>query len=165
MNTDMQALLDTFLGVSSRETVVFLMSMLPVVELRGGLLAASYLDIDVLRAVLLCVAGCFFPVPFILLLIRKILDFMKRFMPLCLLAEKIERRAMGKSEQISRYEFWGLVVFVGVPLPGTGAWTGALIAALLGLRPLKASLAIFIGVLISASLMTGIAYGLLPPIV
>ena len=77
------------------------------------------------------------------------------------IAEKIEHHAMEKSEQIGNYEFWGLLIFVGVPLPGTGAWTGALVGAVLGIRFWKAMLAIFIGVLISAAMMTGVAYGVL----
>lgn len=77
------------------------------------------------------------------------------------LADYVEKRAMGKSEEIQKYEFWGLMLFVGIPLPGTGAWTGSLIAALLGIRFSRAVAAIFIGVLISAALMAGLSYGIL----
>lgn len=161
MGTYVKALLAALAGIPSEELVVFLISMLPVVELRGGLLAASWLGIDLWRAAAVCTAGCFLPVPFILLMIRWVLKKMKDFRLTAGLAEKIEQRAWEKSDQIGRYEFWGLLIFVGIPLPGTGAWTGALVGALLGIRFWKAMLAIFIGVLISAAMMTGVAYGIL----
>lgn len=147
--------------IPSKEAVVFLISVLPVLELRGGILAASYLGISLIRAVMFCVAGCFFPVPFILLLIRFLLQQMKRFRLTSRIAQKIEQHGLEKGEQIGKYEFWGLFLFVAVPLPGTGAWTGALVAALLQIRFGRAMLAIFLGVLVSAALMTGLSYGIL----
>lgn len=147
--------------IPSKEAVVFLISVLPVLELRGGILAASYLGISLIRAILLCVAGCFFPVPFILLLIRCVLQQMKRFQLTRRIAQKIEHHGQTKGEQIGKYEFWGLFLFVAVPLPGTGAWTGALVASLLQIRFGRAMLAIFLGVLVSAALMTGLSYGIL----
>lgn len=77
------------------------------------------------------------------------------------MVEKLESRALGKSEQIERYEFWGLALFVGVPLPGTGAWTGALIASLLGIRFRKAFPAIILGIFIATIIMSIVSYGLL----
>lgn len=141
--------------------MIFLISMLPVLELRGGLLSAALLGIDLVRAVLICIAGCFLPVPFILLMIRQILRWMKKIRLTKVLAEKIEHHAIEKSAEIGQYEFWGLFIFVAIPLPGTGAWTGALVAALLGMRFGRAALAIFLGVLVSAAMMTGVAYGIL----
>ena len=147
--------------IPSKEAVVFLISVLPVLELQGGILAASYLGISLIRAILLCVAGCFFPVPFILLLIRCVLQQMMRFQLTRRIAQKIEQHGKAKGEQIGKYEFWGLFLFVAVPLPGTGAWTGALVASLLQIRFGRAMLAIFLGVLVSAALMTGLSYGIL----
>ncbi len=147
--------------IPSKEAVVFLISVLPVLELRGGILAASYLGISLIRATLLCVAGCFFPVPFILLLIRCVLQQMNRFRLTRRIAQKIEQHGLAKGEQIGKYQFWGLFLFVAVPLPGTGAWTGALVASLLQIRFGRAMLAIFLGVLVSAALMTGLSYGIL----
>ncbi len=161
MVTLVHMVLEALGGIPSQEAAVFLISTLPVLELRGGLLAASYLGIDMVRAILICIAGCFLPVPFILLLIRRILRIMKEVRITKRLAEKVEHHAMEKSEQIGRYEFWGLFVFVAVPLPGTGAWTGSLVAALLGMKTGRAALAIFLGVLVSAAMMTGVAYGIL----
>ena len=157
----MEMLLEAWSGIPSKEAAVFLISMLPVLELRGGLLAASYLGIALVRAVLICVAGCFLPVPFILLMIKQVIRWMKNFRLTRKMAMKLEQHGMEKSEQIGNYEFWGLFIFVAVPLPGTGAWTGALEASLMGIRIGRAMLAIFLGVLVSAAMMTGLAYGVL----
>ena len=160
MESYVESLLAALAGIPSGEMVVFLISMLPVLELRGGLLASSWLEIDMWRAVAVCTAGCFFPVPFILLTIRLVLRMMRQFWMTQGIAGRLERRAMEKSSRIGTYEFWGLMIFVGIPLPGTGAWTGALVASLLGIRTWKAMTAILAGVLISAIMMTGVAYGL-----
>ena len=82
----------------------------------------------------------------------------KLFRPM---VEKLEAKAMSKSDKIEKYEFWGLVLFVGIPLPGTGAWTGSLIAALLGMKFKKAFPAVIIGILMATVIMTIVSYGLL----
>lgn len=148
-------------GMGSRELSVFLVSMLPVLELRGGLLASSWLGIELRRAVLICVAGNFLPIPFILLLIRRILAAMKGVALLSPVAVTLERKALGKSDQIRRYEAWGLFLFVAIPLPGTGAWTGALIASLLDMPMKKALPSLLAGLLAAAFLMTILSYGIL----
>ena len=113
------------------EAAVFLISMVPILELRGGLLLATVLKIPMLQAVIACILGNIIPIPFILLFIRQIFKWLKKTKVFRPLIVKLEKRAMGKSDKIKKYEFWGLVLFVGIPLPGTGAWTGALIASLL----------------------------------
>lgn len=148
-------------AIPSNELIVFLISVLPVLELRGGLLAASYLEIPLIKAIAVCTAGCFLPVPFILLMIGWVLRWLKHFRLTEGIARKIEKHGLEKGEQIGRYEFWGLFLFVAVPLPGTGAWTGALVAALLQIRFARAMLAVFLGTLVSAGLMAGLSYGIL----
>lgn len=150
-------------GKVGKELIVFIVSMVPILELRGGLLAAgpAFLDIPITTAVPICIIGNLIPIPFILLLITKIFDWMKQTKKLKPMVEKIEKKAMSKSQNIEKYEFWGLVVFVGIPLPGTGAWTGSLIAALLGIRFRKAFPAIVIGVFLAAFIMSVLSYGLL----
>ena len=145
----------------SPEGAVFIISMIPILELRGGLLAASLLKIPAVKAIPICIVGNLIPIPFILLLITKIFDWMKGTKKLKPMVEKLEKKAMSKSANIEKYEFWGLVIFVGIPLPGTGAWTGALIAALLGIRFRKAFPAIVLGVFLAAFLMTVLSYGVL----
>ena len=145
----------------SGELVCFIISMVPILELRGGLLAASLMHVDILRAVPLCILGNLLPVPFILWFITPIFNALKRTKLFRPMVEKIERKAMGKSEKIEKGYFWGLALFVGIPLPGTGAWTGALIASLLGIPVKKAFPAILLGIAIATVIMSVISYGLL----
>ena len=137
--------------------------MVPILELRGGLLAAgpALLDVTMWQAIPICFIGNLVPIPFILLLITKIFDWMKGTKKLKPLVEKLEHKAMSQSANIEKYEFWGLVAFVGIPLPGTGAWTGSLIAALLGIRFRKAFPAIVLGLVIATFIMTVLSYTVL----
>ncbi len=148
-------------GRVSKEMIVFVISMVPILELRGGLLAASFLNIDIVRAIWFCVIGNIIPVPFILLLITPVFNWLKHTRTFRPMVEKLENRAMGKSDQIEKYEFWGLVLFVGIPLPGTGAWTGSLIASLLGVKFKKAFPAVLLGIVIATIIMSILSYGLL----
>lgn len=143
------------------EAAVFLVSMVPILELRGGLLLATILKIPMIQAVFACVIGNIIPIPFILLFIRQIFKWMKKTKLFRPLIEKLEKRAMGKSDKIKKYEFWGLVLFVGIPLPGTGAWTGALIASLLEVDLKKSVPAILLGLCIATVIMCMLGYGAL----
>ena len=145
----------------SPEGAVFFISMIPLLELRGGLLAASLLKIPAVTAIPLCIAGNIIPIPFILLFIKQIFKWLKKTKLFCPLIEKLERRAMGKSDQIKRYEFWGLVLFVGIPLPGTGAWTGSLVASLLEVDLKKSVPAILLGLCMATVIMCIVGYGAL----
>lgn len=154
-------------GVVSEEIIIFIISMIPILELRGGLLAASpaLLDVPILRAIPICIIGNILPIPFILLLIRTILEWMKGVKIFRPIAMWLEEKAMSKKDQIEKYEFWGLALFVGIPLPGTGAWTGALIAALLHLDIKKAFAAILLGIAIATIIMSILSYGVLGALV
>ena len=143
----------------SPEGAVGWISMIPLLELRGGLLAASLLKIPAVTAIPLCIAGNIIPIPFILLFIRKIFKVMKKTKIFRGLIQKLEDRAMGKSDQVKKYEFWGLTLFVGIPLPGTGAWTGSLIASLLEIDIKKSSLAILTGIIMATVIMYVVSYG------
>ena len=145
----------------SRELVIFIISMIPILELRGGLLAGSLLDVSILTAIPICIIGNIIPIPFILLFIKQIFKWLKKIKLFRGLVEKLETRAMDKSDSIKKYEFWGLVLFVGIPLPGTGAWTGSLIAALLDIDFKKAILAELLGIAIATIIMSIVSYGLL----
>jgi len=140
------------------EIVVFIISLFPILELRGGLLAASLLKIPATTAIPVCILGNIIPIPFILLFIKQIFKWMKKVKAFRPMIEWLERKAMGKSEKIEKYEFWGLALFVGIPLPGTGAWTGALIASLLGIDIKKSSLAIFVGIMMATVIMYVVSY-------
>lgn len=148
-------------GILSAEMIIFLVSMIPILELRGGLLVASLLHVDMWRAIPICIIGNAIPVPFILLLINKIFELMKKYNIFKGLVVKLEDKAMGKSDKIQKYEFWGLMTFVGIPLPGTGAWTGSLIAALLHIKTKKAVPAIALGLIMATVIMCVVSYGIL----
>ncbi len=156
---------DTLGGYISRELVIFIISMIPILELRGGLIAASLLKVPITVAVPICIIGNVIPVPFILLFIRQVFKWFRHVPVIGKIIEKLESRALGKSDSIRKYEFWGLVLFVGVPLPGTGAWTGSLIAALLEVDFKKAILAVLIGIAMATVIMSIVSYGLLGAIV
>jgi len=144
-----------------KEIFVFLVSMVPLIELRGGLVLASLLNIPLLTANIICIVGNIVPIPFILLFIRAIFKWMKEHHLLVFLVEWLERKAEKKSKGAEKGEFVFLWLFVGIPLPGTGAWTGSLIASLFQYDLKKASLAIFLGILTAAVIMDIVSYGVL----
>ena len=144
----------------SPEGAVFIISMIPLLELRGGLLAASLLKISAAKAIPLCIVGNIIPIPFILLFIRQIFKVLKKTKLFRGLIIRLENRAMKKSDQVKKYEFWGLMLFVGIPLPGPGAWTGSLIASLLEIDIKKSSMAILCGIIMATVIMYIVSYGL-----
>ena len=137
--------------------------MIPILELRGGLLAASpaLLNVPILRAIPICIIGNLLPIPFILLLIEKVLDLMEKIPGLCKIARWVRQKADKNKGQIEKFGFWGLALFVGIPLPGTGAWTGSLVAALLHMKFGKAIAAILVGIAMATIIMSLLSYGLL----
>ncbi len=142
----------TYLG---KLIMTFFVSMVPVIELRGAIPIGVGMGIDTMTVVVLSVVGNMLPIPFIILFIRKIFEWMqKKSKRLGNLVAKMEAKAEKNKDKITRYEFWGLCLFVAIPLPGTGAWTGALVAAMLEMRLKKALPAIFLGILIAAIIMT-----------
>lgn len=160
--TLVQGVIDLLGGSVGKEALVFIISMIPILELRGGLLVAGpLLGVPIETAIPLCIIGNIIPVPFILLLITPIFNWMKGTKKLKPLVDKLEARAMSKKDQIEKYEFWGLALFVGIPLPGTGAWTGSLIAALLGMKFKKAFPAVIVGIIMATIIMCVVSYGLL----
>ena len=150
-------------GKVSGEIIIFIISMIPILELRGGLLAASpaLLNVPILRAIPICIAGNLLPIPFILLLIEKVLDLMERLPFLDRIALWVREKADKHKGQVEAYGFWGLVLFVGIPLPGTGAWTGSLVASLLHMKIRKSFPAILLGIILATVIMSLLSYGLL----
>lgn len=157
-----QSIINVLGGSVGKEAIVFLISMIPILELRGALLVAGpLLGVPVAKAIPLCIIGNIIPVPFILLLITPVFKWMKGTKLFKPVVDKLEAKAMSKSDKIEKYEFWGLVLFVGIPLPGTGAWTGSLIAALLGVKFKKAFPAVILGIFMATLIMWFISYVLL----
>lgn len=124
-----------------------------------------FAEISAAKALPICIVGNIIPIPFILLFIRQIFKWMKKTKTFRGLITKLENRAMGKSDQIKRYEFLGLLLFVGIPLPGTGAWTGALIASLLEVDIKKSSIAILCGLFMASAIMYIVSYGIVGNVV
>ena len=138
--------------------IVFIVSLLPILELRGGMVAAAVLGIDLWVAFPICVIGNMIPIPFVLLFIRKIFNWLKKTKLFSKLVTKIENRAKKKSKDVEKHKNWGLYIFVAIPLPGTGAWTGALIADILDIRMKKALPVITLGVITAGAIMAVITY-------
>ena len=145
-------------GILSEELIVFVISMMPILELIGCLIASALFKIPMVKAIIICVIGNLIPIPFILAFITPIFNWLKKTKWIKPKLERLEEKSMGKSETIQKYEFIGLMLFVGIPLPGTGAWTGALIASLLNIKIKKAFPAVICGVCIATVIMCIISY-------
>ncbi len=147
------------LGGIPSELVIFIISLCPILELRGGLIAASILHVDMWKAIPICIVGNILPIPFILLFIEKIFDLLKntRFVKMI---NRLEEKAEKGAKKIMKHKKWGLLLFVGIPIPGTGAWTGSLVAALFHFKLKDACIAIAGGLILATVIMTFISYGI-----
>ena len=154
-------IIEKALGSQLGEMVATLcVSMLPILELRGGIPFGVSIGLSPWMAMIASIIGNMLPVPFIIAFIRLIFAWLRKKSGwLERMVTKLENRAEGKWEIVQKYELIGLMIFVAIPLPGTGAWTGALIAAMLDMRMKHALPAIFLGVLIAGFLITGLTFG------
>lgn len=151
---------DALGNVISPEWIIFIISMIPILELRGGILAAKFLHVNWNLALGICMIGNLIPIPFILFFIKKFFEILKktRFHKI---PEFFERKAEEKKESILKYKKLGLFLFVAIPLPGTGAWTGALVASMLNIKLKDAFISILLGVITAGIIMSLFSYGLL----
>ena len=140
---------------------------MPILELRGGLIAAALLGLDPIPSYIISIIGNVLPVPFILLLITKILAWMKKskvkfFNKIAnWLDEKVEKH----KGQIEKFGYVGVILFVGIPLPGTGAWTGSLIASVLNMDKKKTFLAVLVGIFMASIIMMLLSFGLIANVI
>ena len=140
--------------------MTLLISMVPVLELRAAIPAGVIAGLDIPVVVAAAVIGNLIPIPFIIVFIRKIFKWMQtKSEKLAALVKRLEDKADRKKDKVLKYEFWGLMFFVAIPLPGTGAWTGALIAAMLDMQLKRSFPAIAAGVVIAAVIVTVATYG------
>ena len=140
--------------------MTFIVSMVPVIELRGAIPLGVLNGLDVGTAMIVSILGNLVPVPFIIIFIKKIFKWMQtQSETLAKIVHKMEEKADNKKDQVLKYEFWGLLILVAIPLPGTGAWTGALVAAMLDMRLKNAFPAILLGVIIAGIVVTMATYG------
>ncbi|MEE0945694.1 MAG: small multi-drug export protein [Acutalibacteraceae bacterium] len=153
---------DFFRSKIPDELLIFIISMLPILELRGGLIAAALLDVNLFFAFPICVIGNMLPIPFVLLFIRKIFELLKKTRLFSKLITKLDTKAKEKanSKTMLKYKAWGLFLFVAIPLPGTGAWTGALVADVMDTRIKTAFPLITAGVISAGLIMAFISYGI-----
>lgn len=140
---------------------VLLLSMVPVLELRASIPVGCSLGLSPWQCALAAIIGNMIPVPFIMLFIRKVFDFLRKHWPrMGRFVEKMEAKAERKKPLVQKYAIFGLVLLVAVPLPGTGAWTGALVAAMLDIRMKRAIPCVFLGVILAAAIVTMLSYGI-----
>ena len=148
--------------VAGKFVTTFFISMLPIVELRAGLPYGIALGLDYPLALTAALVGNMIPVPFIVVYIRRIFVWLRaHFEKMDSFITKLENKAHLKGETVKKYGPLGLLIFVAIPLPGTGAWTGALLAALLDMRLKSAVPSIFLGVCIAATIMTLLTFGVI----
>lgn len=159
-----ESIVGAFSGSLPKELIVFVISMVPILELRGSLLAAGFLNMEFFSTFIIAVIGNFLPIPFILLFIDKIFAWLKKT-KLKNMVEKLENKALAKSDQIKKYGKIGLFLFVAIPLPGTGAWTGSLIASLFRMK-IKDSLPwITLGIVVAGLIMSLLSFGIIGNII
>ncbi len=140
--------------------MTFLISMVPVVELRGAIPIGVAHGLNFWVAIVVSIVGNLVPVPFIIIFIRKIFAWLRtKSAWLNNLVTRLENRALKKTDTVRKFKFWGLFIFVAIPLPGTGAWTGALVAAMLEMRVKDAFPAIALGVLTAGIIVAFVTYG------
>ena len=145
---------------AGRVLITFLISMTPIFELRGAIPVGVSMGLSHWGALMISIIGNMVPVPLIILFIRKIFSWLRVKIPsLENFINKLEQKAESKKGLIEKWKFFGLYILVAIPLPGTGAWTGALVAALLDIRLKRAIPAILLGVLTAGILVTGITFG------
>ena len=142
------------------DIVVWLLSLLPVSEIRGALIAARAYEMSWLYGLVVGFIGNMLPIPFILLFIRKIFDLMKKIPKLGPVVDRLLKRADQKGQKLGKYELWGLFILVAIPLPGTGAWTGALVATVANMRIKKSLPIIALGVLAAGLIVSFFLYAL-----
>ena len=152
----LQWLTNTMMGKCIFTTLV---SMIPIIELRGGIPFGVALGLPYYMAFPAAVIGNIIPAPFIIVYIRRIFQWMRRYIPrLNHMVDKLERKAHLKGQKVSKYKYIGLWLFVAIPLPGTGAWTGSLAAAFLDMRLKKAMPAVVLGVLTAGCIMMALTH-------
>jgi uncharacterized membrane protein len=140
--------------------MTFLISIVPVIELRGAIPVARVAELPWFAALPAAVLGNMLPVPFIIIFGRRFFAWLRKHTPFGKLADRLETRAEKKIDTVRKYQFFGLMIFVAIPLPGTGAWTGALIAAMMNLRMRTAFPSILLGVIGAGLIVGAVSYGL-----
>jgi uncharacterized membrane protein len=150
--------MNKLLDLATADFMTVLMAMVPIIELRGAIPIGIAMGISPLWSTVLSIIGSTIPVPFILWGLRPVFNMMKRVEWMRKIIDRTTVSALSKSDSVVKYGFWGLMIFVGIPLPGTGAWTGSLIAVLLDMRIRRALPSIFLGNIIAGTIIYILSY-------
>ena len=165
MEKIVEIFLSLFGGITNlaygKEILIFLISMMPILELRGGILAAALLNMDPKNSFIICLLGNIIVIPIALYFLELIFKILRKINFFDKIITKIEKKCLSKREQLDKYGYWGLLLFVGIPLPGTGAWTGCFLASLLGMDKKKSAIAAMAGVLMAGIIMMILSFGIL----
>ncbi len=168
MEKIVEIFINLFGGITSisygKEILIFLISMTPILELRGGILAAALLNMDPKNSFIICLLGNIIVIPIALYLLDIIFKLLRKIKFFDKIITKIEDKCLSKREQLDKYGYLGLLLFVGIPLPGTGAWTGCFLASLLGMNKKKSAIAAMAGVLMAGIIMMILSFGILKKI-
>lgn len=148
--------MENLLDFLSKELAIFIMSAIPVIELRGAIPVGISLGINSIEVVILCLMGSMLPVPFLLLLLQPLFDILRRNKKMRGLVDKIIKRTIKRTNKVHKYKALGLLLFVAIPIPTTGVWTGAMAASLLRIPFWPAIINIFIGNTIAALIVTAV---------
>ncbi len=169
-NKIVNSIIGAFGGVAAgslfgKYVLLFIISLLPILELRGGLIAASLLGMPPLTSFIVCLIANMLIIPFVLFLMESIMNLLSKIKVFKRVIDWLKKKTLAKKEIIEKYGYLGVMLFVAVPIPGSGAWTGCLLAVLLGLDKKKSFFAAMLGVLIAGVIMMIISYGLLKGII
>ena len=165
MEKIVEIFLSLFGGITNlaygKEILIFLISMMPILELRGGILAAALLNMDPKNSFIICLLGNIVVIPIALYFLELIFKILRKINFFDKIITKIEKKCLSKRDQLDKYGYLGLLLFVGIPLPGTGAWTGCFLSSLLGMDKKKSAIAAMIGVLVAGIIMMILSFGIL----
>ena len=168
MNKLVTGIIALFSGLTSsllaKRILILLISMTPILELRGGILAAALLDMNPLESYLICVLGNIIVIPIALFILELIFKLLRHIKFLDKIISKIENKCLSKKDKLDKYGYLGLVLFVGIPIPGTGAWTGCFLASLLNMDKKKSFISALIGVLLASIIMMILSFGIIKSI-
>lgn len=168
----MNAIINFFAGLFSniasiplmKEIIVFVISMIPILELRGGILLAAMFDINPVISFIICIIANIIVIPIALFLLEKIFKLLRKIKGFNKLIDWFTKKCLSKRDKLDKYGYLGLFLFVGIPLPGTGVWTGCFLASLLNMDKKKSFLAAALGVLLAGGIMMLLSFGILKKI-
>lgn len=165
----MEKIIEFFAGIFTgiagipfiKEIIVFVISMIPILELRGGILLAAAFDMNPVVSFIICLVGNIIVIPIALFLLEKIFKLLRKISFFNKFITWFEKKCLSKRKQLDKYGYFGLFLFVGIPLPGTGVWTGCFLASLLEMDKKKCFLAAMAGVLLAGGIMMLVSFGIL----